>query len=154
MGGRTRRWIASAVVIVAAGVGTATLRAQGGNPIEALTSSVGRILALLNPAPGPVTLSTPSVWVTTDEIVFCRLTNVGTETIAPLEYAQLDDQGQVLGSGGSTFVAPGQSRGGGLGGLVGSRRCEFYFHGTAAGVRAALSIRGPDDRVRLIVDAR
>ena len=155
------------VVIGSLLVGTSVLAqspfAPTANPITAVLDKLDQIIGILTapppppPGSGPVVLSTPLVSFGALDLGGCLVTNVGTETIARIDVRMVNAFGTVSSGFSRTDlnVQPGHS-GVVAYGLVGGGhlRCEFSFDGTAAAVRAVLSVTTQTFQTVANVDAR
>jgi hypothetical protein len=145
----TRSWVghtlqAIVVTLTLLAIGSVALRAQTSNsPFEAILTQLGAIIAILQPSPGEVTLSTPLVAVPETDVISCRIANVGNETIPLVTVNALDSEGTVTSST-SHELLPGRATGMTVFFGGGSRRCEFTFEGTAAAVRANVQVARSD----------
>lgn len=154
--------LAFLAILLGVTIGFVTLTAQGspgqisGSPLDLIVMKLDQIIAMLTPAAGPVTLSTPSAVVLPDETVLCAITNVSTEAVHVDSSHVVNGAGVVISSGNPFDLAPGHSSaGGGSSSTAGAFRwCEFKLEGTAASVRANLVIQTATGSTRLSVDAR
>ena len=152
------------VVIASLLVGTSVLAqspfAPSKNPIDAVLDKLDQVIEILTAPPpesGPVVVSTPLVSFGALDLGGCLVTNVGTETIARIDVRMVNAFGTVSSGFSRTDlnVQPGHS-GTVAYGLVGGGhlRCEFSFDGTAAAVRAVLSVTSQTLQTVANVDAR
>jgi hypothetical protein len=158
---------ANVVVLVVAslfGMGAVSLRAAGGNPLDAvlaslaaISTSVNAISNTLNPEPAEVLLATGLVRVAIGETVYCTLANVSDHSISV--------DARLLSAFDTATLAylypapwpPGM--GAGVGGLPVATttfvRCEFRFTGFANEVRGTLNVAPVGGTATtVVVDAR
>ena len=108
--------------------------------LASLLAGVEEILWILDPAPGPITLSTGIVSLPANDLAWCALTNVGDTALGEVTRSLIKADGTTFATGGSQSLAPGLTSAGGAGGPAAFVRCEFEFDGRASDVRAVLFV--------------
>ena len=152
---RRRAALAVLLITTAAWAPIAIVQAQppASGPFAEVIAKLDAILALVEPAAGPVVLSTGTVLVASAESVWCLIANVGSEPLTNVQGRIVEINGTTASSFNEPVIEPGHTRGAGSGG-GGFQRCEFTFEGRASDVRATMVLENENERTQAALEAR